>query len=295
MIPRGGRRDGWIWVSVNGVEQWIRAGETTTAHIGVIEVLDHAGINYLVVAEDSNGTKPAWVSDLEARFANGAADTLVLYNMAAGGIGQGWDGINQRTLTLAETFEPAPFTTSHLADNIVDGVGLAPASDGNYNVTIDGLIPHADLVDGVTTFIEMTTNGVAVTNSTAGWGLCCITDLPDQNNESGIEPRWITSSTDCEVDTSNADGAFTINDTIAKPTMLRAAANVYPDGSDLEMSVNGRSVVTGPQGTSAVASPTAGIINNHDPGGSDTPVYVTIFGWIKTQPAANLPTPSALP
>jgi hypothetical protein len=50
VIQPGGHRDGWIWVCVNGVEQWVRAGEETDLDAAEIEVLDHAMISYSATA-----------------------------------------------------------------------------------------------------------------------------------------------------------------------------------------------------------------------------------------------------
>jgi hypothetical protein len=49
-VDHGGNRDGWIWLSVNGVGQWVKAGEPTDLDTSEQEVLDHAMLSYDVVA-----------------------------------------------------------------------------------------------------------------------------------------------------------------------------------------------------------------------------------------------------
>jgi hypothetical protein len=49
-IPTGQPRDGWIWISVNGVQQWIKAGEPTELDASEIGVLTDAGISYTAMA-----------------------------------------------------------------------------------------------------------------------------------------------------------------------------------------------------------------------------------------------------
>lgn len=63
IIPTGGRRDGWVFYSVNGRERWIRAGVPTVVADSALEVFDHAYINYSpwpIPGSPGSGDPPAW-------------------------------------------------------------------------------------------------------------------------------------------------------------------------------------------------------------------------------------------
>ncbi len=77
-IPTGQSRDGWIWISANGVEQWIRAGVPTDVSTSHISVLNDAGIDYTGGLTAPGGTTDTIVINFKDGIysVNGGATTI---------------------------------------------------------------------------------------------------------------------------------------------------------------------------------------------------------------------------
>lgn len=115
-IPTGGNRDGWIVISVNGVPQWIKAGDPTELDDSEIEVLNHAGVSYSL----PDGTEPYVVIDLENGAYTVGGGTVALADVL------GEDLVNWNTYDPADvTSEPGGGYSASGEGPVIIGDALA--------------------------------------------------------------------------------------------------------------------------------------------------------------------------
>lgn len=236
-------------------------------------------------AGGGGSTVPSWVEALRAPSGD---LPLFAYNFANGGSGQGWDGTNNATLTVAQTWEAAPWGSWNTT-SIIDGLGLSDT--GQSPVTKTGILPGSTLA-GATLLVEARVYGDA-TIDTGGWVFAHLVDLPGDNGEGGADLRWSAALDRNVLSVTSADGLPGVNDTITgKVSRVRGVVNYTVDGNDLVGSANGRTNVTGP-GAVRVDGPNT-VAPQNNGGGTDIPVYLTLVAVYALQSPTALPTLSAL-
>lgn len=217
-VPSGGNRDGWIWISVNGQEQWIKVNQETELDNSEVEVLQHAGINYLT--DDGAGLPEGAIS--YADFADGT------YHY----------GGNALEDFLTEDTGWAQFDPAY----VLPGVGLYDEnSDGMANPVL-GVDLTADLL--ASGFSAVWTYEVRVLTQTRNINLEVL-DLPDYNCE------WIFGFYGADGGASFYDGVT--DETVAIGQGLgvhKAGVSVNPSTGAVILVVDGTEVIS----TTAVAA-----------------------------------------
>jgi hypothetical protein len=149
IVPAGGSRDGWIWISVNGQQQWVKAGVETEVDDSEAEVLEHAGIAFTQSSADLPEGATGYID-----FANGAfffVDESYQLNEVIGAGTYYEPGVDVNDIDASTGWEPSTtalsafigdaFTALAAGATIVMDVELT-GDTTNYSTVEIGVIDH---------------------------------------------------------------------------------------------------------------------------------------------------------